>query len=224
MRLPSLRLLVGLGNPGAEYAFNRHNIGFLATDVIAERYRFSPWRKRFQGLCCEGAIGDTKVLALKPTTYMNLSGQTVGEAARFFKVPAEDVIVLHDEIELAPGKVKVKQGGGSAGHNGIKSIDAHIGPDYWRVRLGVGRPLGAGSGLDMVKDHVLENFAKSDMDWLGPLLEAVADAAPLIIAGDENKFMTKVARLTRPPPEKKDPGKKIAETKTPPGEADNDGD
>lgn len=195
MRLASMRLLVGLGNPGAEYAFNRHNIGFLAIDAIAERFGFSPWRKRFQGVCSEGIIDGIKVLALKPGTYMNLSGDAVGEAVRFFKLPAEGVVVIYDEIELAPGKVKVKQGGGSAGHNGIKSIDAHIGADYWRVRLGVGRPEGLGN----VKGHVLENFAKSDIVWLGPLLEAVAEAAPLLVAGQDNKFMTKVARLTKPP-------------------------
>ncbi len=201
MRLPSMRLLVGLGNPGAQYAFNRHNIGFLAIDAIAERYGFSPWRKRFNGLVCEGSIDGVKVLALKPGTYMNLSGDSVGEAARFFKLLPEDIVVIYDEIELTPSKVKVKRGGGSAGHNGIKSIDAHIGADYWRVRLGVGRPEGVGN----VKGHVLENFAKSDAAWLGPLLDAVAEAAPLMVAGKDNKFMTKVALLTKPPaPKEKD--------------------
>ncbi|MEQ1867089.1 MAG: aminoacyl-tRNA hydrolase [Micropepsaceae bacterium] len=201
MRLPSMRLLVGLGNPGAQYAFNRHNIGFLAIDAIAERYGFSPWRKRFNGLVCEGSIDGVKVLALKPGTYMNLSGDSVGEAARFFKLLPEDIVVIYDEIELAPGKVKVKQGGGSAGHNGIKSIDAHVGADYWRVRLGVGRPEGVGN----VKGHVLENFAKSDAAWLGPLLDAVAEAASLLVTGKDNKFMTKVALLTKPPaPKEKD--------------------
>jgi PTH1 family peptidyl-tRNA hydrolase len=195
-----MRLLVGLGNPGAEYAFNRHNIGFLAIDAIAAHFRFSPWRARFQGLVAEGSIAGTKVLAVKPATYMNLSGQSVGEAARFFKVTAENVIVIYDEIELVPGKVKVKQGGGSAGHNGIKSLDSHIGPDYWRVRLGVGRP----DGKAQVKGHVLQNFAKSDMDWLGPLLNAVAEATPLLIAGDENKFMTRIALAMNPPPAKQD--------------------
>jgi PTH1 family peptidyl-tRNA hydrolase len=203
-----MRLLVGLGNPGAEYTFNRHNIGFLAVDAIAERYRFSPWRARFQGVVSEGFINGMKVLALKPGTYMNLSGQAVGEALRFFKLAAEDVIVVYDEIELAPGKVKVKQGGGSAGHNGIKSIDAHIGDNYWRVRLGVGRPDGKN-----VSGHVLQNFAKSDAEWLGKLLDAVAEAAPWLVAGSESKFMTKVALLTKPPaPEK--PEKKPEETET----------
>ncbi len=208
-----MRLLVGLGNPGTEYAFNRHNIGFLAVDAIAEQYRLSPWRARFQGVVAEGFVNGMKVLALKPGTYMNLSGQAVGEAMRFFKMTPEDVIVIYDEIEITPGKVKVKQGGGSAGHNGIKSIDAHIGENYWRVRLGVGRPETKAG----VTNHVLQNFAKSDVDWLGKLLNAVADAAPLIIAGNESKFMTKVALLTAPPVEKKEPEKKdkpeVTETK-----------
>jgi len=193
-----MRLLVGLGNPGAEYAFNRHNIGFLAVDAIAQHFGFSPWRARFQGVAAEGTIGGIKVLALKPGTYMNLSGQAVGEAARFFKIAVEDVIVIYDEIELAPGKVKVKQNGGSAGHNGIKSIDAHIGLNYWRVRLGVGRP----AGKSQVTGHVLQNFAKSDVEWLGALLDAVAESTPHLVAGDESKFMSRVALLTNPPPEK----------------------
>jgi len=203
-----MRLLVGLGNPGAEYAFNRHNIGFLAVDAIAEHYRFSPWRARFQGVVSEGFINGMKVLALKPGTYMNLSGQAVGEALRFFKLAPEDVIVVYDEIELAPGKVKVKQGGGSAGHNGIKSIDAHIGDNYWRVRLGVGRP----ESKDGVTNHVLQNFAKSDAAWLGKLLDAVADAVPWLVSGSESKFMTRVALLTNPPAPKAE--KKPEETET----------
>ena len=212
MRLPSLRLLVGLGNPGLEYAFNRHNIGFLAVDAITKHHRFTPWRARFQGVIAEGAIDGHKVLALKPGTYMNLSGESVGAAMRFFKIQPTDVIVVHDEIELAPGKVKVKLGGGSAGHNGIKSIDTHIGTDYWRVRLGVGRP----DGKAQVKGHVLENFAKSDIDWLGPLMNAMAEAAPLMVDGDENKFMSKVALLTKPPTEKKKPeGKSPSEPTEP---------
>ncbi len=193
-----MRLLVGLGNPGKQYAFNRHNIGFLAVDAIAEHFRFAPWRARFQGVVTEGEIGGEKILALKPETYMNLSGQSVGEAARFFKIAPADVIVVYDEIELPPGKVKVKQGGGSAGHNGIRSIDEHLGYDYWRVRLGVGRP----DLKQNVKGHVLENFAKGDMDWLGQLLNAVCEATPLLIAGDENKFMTKITLALNPPPPK----------------------
>lgn len=204
-----MRLLVGLGNPGAEYAFNRHNIGFLAVDAIAERYRFAPWKARFQGVTTEGFINGMKVLALKPGTYMNLSGQSVGEAARFFKIAPENVIVVYDEIELAPGKVKAKKGGGSAGHNGIKSIDAHIGAEYWRVRLGVGRP----DTKEKVTGHVLQNFSKADAVWLGPLLDAVGDAMPWMIAGNESKFLTRVAFLTKPPPEKKIQEKNTPEKK-----------
>lgn len=193
-------LLVGLGNPGERYAQNRHNIGFMAIEAIAERYRFSPWRARFQGLMAEGTIEGEKVLALKPQTYMNLSGQSVGEAARFFKVEPGAVIVMYDEIELVAGKVKVKKGGGSAGHNGIKSIDAHLGPEYWRLRLGVGRP----ATKEEVHGHVLSDFAKADKEWLDKILAAVSDAIPLLIAGDESKFMTKVALLTKPPAPKKE--------------------
>ena len=194
-----MRLLVGLGNPGAEYALNRHNIGFLAVEKIADHYRFAPWRTRFQGHTTEGFINGIKVVALKPNTYMNLSGQSVGEAMRFFKLAAEDVIVLYDEIELTPGRVRVKKAGGSAGHNGIKSIDSHIGPDYWRVRLGVGRP----EGEKDVSNHVLSNFSKADATWLNPFLDAVAGEIPWMLAGSDGKFMTRVALLTQPTPEKK---------------------
>jgi PTH1 family peptidyl-tRNA hydrolase len=190
-----MRLLVGLGNPGERYAHNRHNIGFMAIEKIADRHRFSPWRARFQGHIAEGTIDGEKVMALKPQTYMNLSGQSVGEAARFFKVQPAEIIVMYDEIELAAGKVKVKQGGGSAGHNGVKSIDAHIDVNYWRLRLGVGRP----ATKEEVHGHVLSDFAKADRDWLDKLLEAVSDSIPLLLAGSESKFMTKVALLTKPP-------------------------
>ena len=194
-------LLVGLGNPGARYAGNRHNIGFMAADLIVRRHGFSPWRKRFQGEAAEGMLDGEKVLALKPQTFMNNSGQSVGEALNFYKLTPDDVVVLYDEIDLAPAKVKVKKGGGAAGHNGIRSIDAHIGPDFWRVRLGVGHP----GDKARVHGHVLSDFSKADEVWLEKLLEAVAEAAPLLVRKDDNKFMTKVALLTQPPPEKKPP-------------------
>lgn len=194
-------LLVGLGNPGARYAGNRHNIGFMAADLIVRRHGFSPWRKRFQGEAAEGALAGERTLALKPQTFMNESGRAVGEAMNFFKLTPDDVVVLYDEIDLAPGKVKVKKGGGAAGHNGIRSIDAHIGPDFWRVRLGVGHP----GDKARVHGHVLSDFSKADAAWLEKLLEAVSDAAPLLVQKDDNKFMTKVALLTQPPPEKKPP-------------------
>ena len=200
-----MRLLVGLGNPGANYALNRHNIGFMALDAIANAFRFSAWRERFQGEMAEGAVDGDKVLMLKPMTYMNLSGQSVGEAIRYLKIAPADVIVFHDEIELPAGKLRVKLAGGSAGHNGIRSLDAHIGYDYWRVRLGVGRP-GGPEDKARVKGHVLENFAKSDADWLVPQMDAIVQALPLLIAGDENKFMSKVTLLTNPPaPKNKKP-------------------
>jgi PTH1 family peptidyl-tRNA hydrolase len=206
-------LLVGLGNPGANYANNRHNIGFMALDAIASRHGFSAWRSRFQGVAAEGTLGREKVIALKPGTFMNLSGQAVGEAVRFYKIPTYAVIVLHDEIELVPGKVKVKRAGGSAGHNGIRSIDDHIGPDYWRVRLGVGHP----GGKTRVHGHVLSDFGKADVEWLTTLLDAVAEYAPVLagelaLDGDGNKFMTKVVLKTNPPPPKKPKKDEAAET------------
>ena len=210
-------LLVGLGNPGAGYVNNRHNIGFMAVDAIANAHRFAPWRARFQGVMSEGSLGGDKVLALKPATFMNLSGQSVGEAIRFYKIAPEEVIVFYDEIELEPGKVRVKKAGGSAGHNGIKSLDAHIGPDYWRVRLGIGHP-----GKERVHGHVLSDFGKGDAVWLEKLLEAIAEAAPDLArelsgpGGDGNKFMTKVTLRMKPPPPKNESKK---EKKEPPTDA-----
>jgi peptidyl-tRNA hydrolase, PTH1 family len=193
-------LVVGLGNPGPEYARNRHNIGFMAADVLVRRHAFGPWRSKFQGECAEGTVLGTKVLILKPHTYMNLSGQSVGAAARFLKVPVEDVVVLHDELDLAPGRLRVKRGGGAGGHNGLKSIDAHLGQNYRRVRMGIGHP----GDRDRVSGYVLHDFAKADEAWLVPLLDAVADGFPLLAGGDDAGFMNKVATLTAPPRPKKD--------------------
>lgn len=191
-------LLVGLGNPGRRYAANRHNIGFLVLDEIARRYGFGPWRTRFQGEVAEGRVGDTRVIALKPQTYMNLSGQSVGEAMRFFKLEPEDVLVIHDEIDLAPGKLRAKQGGGAAGHNGIRDIIDHIGPDFRRLRLGVGHPGEKGE----VHGHVLHDFSKADQLWLLPLLEAVTEEFPRLAEGDANGFMSRAAQRLAPPPAK----------------------
>lgn len=191
-------LFVGLGNPDPDYENNRHNVGFMAVDEISGRHGFAPARARFQGLVAEGRLAGDKVLALKPTTFMNLSGQSVGEAARYFKIPPEDIIVFHDELDLAAGKIRVKQGGGHAGHNGLRSLDQHIGKDYWRVRIGIGHP----GDKNKVEGHVLKDFSKDEQKWLQPLLSAMADAAPLLAEGDESGFMNKVTTLLRPGPKK----------------------
>ncbi|GIL40413.1 aminoacyl-tRNA hydrolase [Roseiterribacter gracilis] len=188
-----MRLLVGLGNPGPEHAKQRHNIGFLALDRIAERHGFGPWGKRFQGLFAEGRLNGEKVLALKPQTFMNRSGDSVQQAAHFYKLQLDDVIVLYDELDLVPGKVRVKRGGGAAGHNGIRSIDGAMGGDFWRVRLGIGHP----GHKDRVTGYVLQNFAKVDQDWLPPLLDAVADEIGLLVADRPEDFMNRVALLTQ---------------------------
>ncbi len=187
-------LLVGLGNPGPRYAANRHNVGFLALDEVRRRYGFGGARSKFEAETSEGTVGGQRVLALKPQTYMNESGRSVGAAVRFHKIPPEDVIVLHDEIDLAPGKVRAKRGGGLAGHNGLRSIAAHIGPEFRRVRLGVGHP-----GKAFVLGHVLHDFSREDIDWVAKMLEAVAEALPALIAGDDPAFMSKVAALAPPP-------------------------
>ncbi|MGB0905615.1 MAG: aminoacyl-tRNA hydrolase, partial [Mangrovicoccus sp.] len=190
-----MRLFVGLGNPGAKYAGNRHNIGFMALDEIAAAHGFGPWRNKFQGALSEGVLGGQKVLLLKPETFMNRSGQSVGEAARFYKLGAEDVTVFHDELDLAPGKVKVKQGGGHAGHNGLRSCHEHLGPDYERVRLGIGHP----GHKDRVSAYVLGDFAKADRDWLEPLIEGIGKGAPDLAKGDAGRFMNAVASRVSPP-------------------------
>uniref|UniRef100_UPI003B52AEE7 aminoacyl-tRNA hydrolase n=1 Tax=Roseovarius indicus TaxID=540747 RepID=UPI003B52AEE7 len=189
-----MQIFAGLGNPGAKYAANRHNIGFMALDRIAEEHGFSPWKARFQGEVAEGRLGSEKVILLKPTTFMNLSGQSVGEAMRFYKLEPEDVTVFHDELDLAPGKLKVKTGGGHAGHNGLRSMHAHIGENYRRVRLGIGHP----GRKDLVSHYVLHDFAKADQDWLDDLMRGIADGAPELAAGRNDKFLNAVALRTAP--------------------------
>ena len=193
-----MRLIVGLGNPGARYERNRHNVGFMAVDEIVRRHGFGPFRGKFQGEIAEGNIGGGRVYALKPQTFMNASGDSVGEAARFYKIAPEEIAVFYDEIDLAPGKLRVKRGGGSAGHNGIRSIDDALGEDYWRVRIGVGHP----GVKELVQPYVLQNFDAEDWVWLVPLLTALAEAAPLLVAEDAPGFMTKVALILKPPPAK----------------------
>ncbi|WP_419816966.1 aminoacyl-tRNA hydrolase [Glacieibacterium sp.] len=187
-----MQIFAGLGNPGATYALHRHNVGFMAVDLVHDMYRFDPWRVRFQGLTAEGRIGTEKLLLLKPATFMNDSGRSVGEALRFYKLGTEALTVFYDELDLAPGKVRVKTGGGAAGHNGIRSIDAHAGNDYRRVRLGIGHP----GHKDRVLGHVLSNFAKVEQDWLADMLGAVAAEAPWLVSGDDARFMNEVARRT----------------------------
>jgi PTH1 family peptidyl-tRNA hydrolase len=196
-----MKLFVGLGNPGEKYRANRHNIGFMAVDRIAERQGFGPWRKKFQGVISEGTIGGERVTLLKPETYMNESGRSVGEAQRFLKIPLSDVYVFHDELDLAPGKVKVKAGGGNAGHNGLRSISAHIENDYKRVRLGIGHP----GSKDVVIHHVLNDFAKAEREGLNDWLDAIADAAPYLAKGDDARFLSDVARWNDDEPQSKAP-------------------
>jgi PTH1 family peptidyl-tRNA hydrolase len=188
-------LWVGLGNPEPGMARNRHNIGFMAVDAIASRHGFTPWRLRFKGLYAEGRVGNAKVLLLKPMTYMNLSGEAVQAAASFYKIEPEQITAFHDELDLAPGKVRVKKGGGNAGHNGLRSMDRHLGTvEYWRVRLGIGHP----GDKALVTGHVLGDFSKSDKDWLEPLLDALADGAGLLADQKPEDFMTRVARVVEP--------------------------
>lgn len=190
-----MKLFVGLGNPGAKYAGNRHNIGFMALDRIAADHGFAPWRRAFQGLVAEGRLGGEKVVLLKPETFMNLSGQSVRAASDFYKIGPEVITVFHDELDLAPGKCRVKQGGGHAGHNGLRSIHAHMGEAYGRVRLGIGHP----GHKDAVAGYVLHDFAKADQDWLDDLLRGISDGAPALAEGDGARFMNAVALRTAPP-------------------------
>ncbi|MGE0829964.1 MAG: aminoacyl-tRNA hydrolase [Hyphomonadaceae bacterium] len=199
-------LLVGLGNPGAKYAGNRHNIGFHTADEIARRWRFGPWRKKFQGEIAEGEIEGVKVLLLKPQTFMNLSGNSAAEAARFYKLSPAEIVVFYDEIDLAPGRFRMKTGGGAAGHNGIRSIAASaIGPDFRRARMGVGHPGQA----ELVHGYVLSDFHKADEAWVRALIAAAAEALPLLAKGEDDKYQTEVMRLA--PAAKADPRKPPAE-------------
>ena len=190
-----MKLLVGLGNPGQKYARNRHNIGFMALDRIAGDHGFGPWKSKFQAEIAEGRLGSEKVLLVKPQTFMNRSGQSVGEAMRFYKLDSTDVTVFHDELDLAPGKVRAKAGGGHAGHNGLRSIHDHISPAYDRVRLGIGHP----GRKELVSPYVLSDFAKADSDWLEDVLRGVSDGAGHLADGDGGKFMHAVALRTAPP-------------------------
>jgi len=188
-----MHLLVGLGNPGDDHRNNRHNIGFLAADAVAARHGFGPWRQKFQGVIAEGNLCGEKALILKPQTWMNLSGNAIVAAVKFYRLEAKDVVVLYDEIDLAPGKVRVKVDGGNGGHNGLRSIDPQIGTGYKRVRLGVGHP----GSKDAVIHHVLNDFTKADQVWLKPLLDAVADNVCMLTQGDDNGFMNKLAIAVR---------------------------
>jgi len=189
-----MRLFVGLGNPGAKYAMNRHNVGFMAVDRIATDHGFAPWRAKFQGEVSEGRLGTERIVLLKPMTFMNLSGQSVGEAMRFFKLDPADISVFHDELDLAPGKARVKQGGGHAGHNGLRSIHQHIGENYARIRIGIGHP----GHKDRVAGYVLSDFAKADQDWLDDVLRGISDGAVALAEGDPARFMNAVALRTTP--------------------------
>ncbi len=191
-------LFVGLGNPGADYARHRHNIGFMAVDAIVRRHSFSPWRAKFQGEVCEGTIAGEKVVALKPMTYMNESGRSVAACAQFYKIEPKDIVVFHDELDLPPAKIRVKTGGGHAGHNGLRSITAHMGADFRRVRLGIGHP----GSKERVTGWVLGDFAKVDREWLEPLLDDVATAADRLVAGDDTAFMN---ALSGPPAKSETP-------------------
>jgi len=184
-----MQIFVGLGNPGQQHQMNRHNIGFMAVDEIANANSFGPWRSKFQGLFCEGRIGNQRVIILKPSTFMNLSGQSVGEISRFYKINSQDITVFHDELDLTPGKCRFKLSGGHAGHNGLKSIHSHIGENYKRIRLGIGHP----GQKDMVSKYVLENFSKKEQQWLEKLLKKIAAEAAHLANDDSEKFISKIS-------------------------------
>jgi PTH1 family peptidyl-tRNA hydrolase len=199
-------LIAGLGNPGSEYAGHRHNVGFMAAEEIHRRHRFSPWRARFEGELSEGLLGGEKAFILKPATYMNESGRAVGQAMRFFKLTPADVVVIYDELDLPPGKLRMKTGGGTAGHKGLNSIEAHIGKDFRRMRIGIGHP----GARELVNSYVLHDFAKADQEWLAPLLSTIAENAPLLAKGDDANFMNRVHLALAPEEESSGP----AATKT----------
>ncbi|HTK34753.1 MAG TPA: aminoacyl-tRNA hydrolase [Caulobacteraceae bacterium] len=194
-------ILAGLGNPGAKYQHNRHNIGFMAVDEIARRWSFSPWRSKFQGLTAEGTIGPERVILLKPQTFMNESGRSVGEALKFFKLEPDSLVVFHDELDLAPGRFRMKAGGGTAGHNGLRSIGGQIGPYFRRGRMGIGHP----GHKEQVLGYVLSDFHKVETPWVRAMSEACAEAAPMLVAGEDERYQGEVMRLA--PAEKLDPRK-----------------
>ncbi|TCM58462.1 peptidyl-tRNA hydrolase [Rhizobium sp. PP-F2F-G48] len=207
-------IFAGLGNPGPKYAGNRHNIGFMALDAIHRRHPFSPWSKKFKAEIAEGDLGGERVLLMKPQTFMNLSGEAVGEAMRFYKVPVGNVVAIYDELDLVPGKARLKTGGGHGGHNGIKSMDAHCGRDYRRLRLGIGHP----GSKEQVERHVLGDFSKVDRLWLEPLLEALADNAEMLARAEDSQLMNKLALATGSPPPA-EPGSKAPTAKKPAGQS-----
>ncbi len=196
-----MHLLAGLGNPGVKYAGNRHNVGFMVVDEIHRRFGFAPFRVKFDGDVSEGSIDGHKVLLLKPMTFMNDSGKSVGAVARFLKIPPSRIVVFHDELDLAPGKIRAKTGGGVAGHNGLKSIARHLSKDFRRVRIGIGHP----GERDLVTGHVLRDFAMADMVWVDKTIEAIAEASPHLVADKESEFTSKVALILKPPGQKKAP-------------------
>ncbi|MDQ0321230.1 PTH1 family peptidyl-tRNA hydrolase [Pararhizobium capsulatum DSM 1112] len=201
-----MQIFAGLGNPGSKYAGNRHNIGFMGVDAIQRRHSFSPWSKKFKAEISEGELGGERVLLMKPQTFMNLSGEAVGEAMRFYKLEPKDIVAIYDELDLLPGKARIKTGGGHGGHNGIKSLDAHCGRDYRRLRLGIGHP----GSKEQVHNHVLGDFAKSDQVWLSPLLDALADNAEMLAKAEDSRLMNKLALAIGGKPEAEAPAPKPA--------------
>jgi PTH1 family peptidyl-tRNA hydrolase len=205
-----MKIWVGLGNPGAKYSRNRHNIGWMALDRIAQDHGFGPWRSKFQGAISEGRLGGEKIMLIKPETYMNRSGQSVLQAMQFFKSTPDDITVFHDELDLAPGKLRVKTGGGHAGHNGLRSLHGHIGQAYHRIRIGIGHP----GQKNLVAHYVLADFAKSDADWLDNVIRGISDGAPALAMGDTGRFMNAVSLKTAPPRSSK-PKPDMAQTPRP---------